>query len=165
VKTGINRQKKTRITFNLKDSMKKLIMTLAIAFSSIAAFAGEENVSEKVLNAFRQEFTSANQVEWATGNDYYRASFIYNNKHVFAYYDMDGQLLALTRYLSSMDLPLGLQTGLKKEYSEYWISDLFEVAKNEGTTYYITLEDADTKLTLRSTGSNGWDVFKSVKKI
>jgi len=145
--------------------MKKMIMTLAIAVSSLAAFAGEENVSQKVLNAFNQEFVSAKQVEWATGNNYYRASFIYNNKHVFAYYDMEGELLALTRYISSMDLPLSLQTGLKKDYSDYWISDLFEVAKNEGTNYYITLENADTQLTLHSTGAGGWDVYKSAKKI
>ena len=140
-------------------------MTLAIAISSLAAFAGEENVNAKVLNAFKQEFTNANQVEWATGNNFYRASFIYNNKHVFAYYDMEGELLALTRYLSSTDLPLNLQTGLKKNYADYWISDLFEVSKNESTAYYITLENADGKVVLKSTGGNGWDVFKTFKKI
>ena len=145
--------------------MKKIIMTLAIALSSIAAFAGEENVDRKVLNAFKTDFSTANQVEWASGNNYYRASFIYNNKHVFAYYDTEGELLGLTRYISSMDLPLNLQTGLKKDYAEYWISDLFEVAKTDGTTYYITLETADTKMVLKSTGSSAWDVYKTIRKV
>ena len=140
-------------------------MTLAIAVSSLAAFAGEENVSPKVLDAFNQEFKATTQVEWATGENYYRASFIYNNKHVFAYYNMDGELLALTRYLSSMDLPLNLQTGLKKDYSNYWISDLFEVSRDGGTHYYITLENADTRLILQSSGTEGWDVYKKINKI
>ena len=145
--------------------MKKIIMTLAIALSSMAAFAGEEDVDRKVLNAFKTDFSTANHVEWASGNNYYRASFIYNNKHVFAYYNTDGDLLGLTRYISSMDLPLGLQTELKKDYADYWISDLFEVSKTEGTAYYITLEEADKQVVLKSTDSSGWEVYKTIRKV
>jgi hypothetical protein len=53
---------------------------------------------------------------------------------------------------------------LKREYDEYWISDLFEVSGNEGTAYYITLENANTKLVLKSSGGKGWDTFKTFKK-
>jgi hypothetical protein len=144
--------------------MKKMIMMLAIVFSTFSAFAGED-VNQKVLNAFNAEFNSAKQVEWATGSNYYRASFVYNNKHVFAYYNMDGELLGMTRYISSMDLPIGLQTSLKNDYADYWISDLLEVAKNGGTAYYVTLEDADTKLVLKSAGGNDWEVYSKTRKI
>ena len=145
--------------------MKKMIMTLAIAIGSLTAFAGEENVSPKVLDAFKNEYVSVNQVEWSNGDNYYRASFVYNNKHVFAYYNQEGELLGLTRYISSMDLPLNLQTSLKKNYADYWISDLFEVAKNGSTAYYITLESADTKIVLKSTSGEAWNVYKTSKKI
>ena len=33
--------------------MKKIIIMLAITISSLAVFAGEENVNKKVLNAFQ----------------------------------------------------------------------------------------------------------------
>ena len=155
--------------------MKKMILTLAIAVSSLASFAGgafgksmttegEENVSKKVLDAFKTEFTTVKEAEWTAGSDYYKASFMYNEKHVFAYYNMDGDLLGLTRYISPIDLPLNLQISLKKNGNGYWISDLFEVAKNEITSYYITLENADTKMVLRSTGGSNWEEFKTVKK-
>ncbi len=144
--------------------MKKMILTLAIAVSSLAAFAGEVNVSKKVLDAFKTEFKTVNEVEWTTGSDYYKASFIYNEKHVFAYYNLDGDLLGLTRYISPIDLPLNLQIGLKKYGNGYWVSDLFEVAKNQTTSYYITLENADTKMVLMSTGGSSWEEFKTVKK-
>src|SRR5580765_8535009 len=134
--------------------MKKMIMTLAIVVSTLGAFAGEENVNPKVLDAFKTKFKSAQQVEWATGKDFYRATFVYNDRHVFAYYNTDGELLGLTRYVSPLDLSLNLQINLKNNYASYWISDLFEVAKNEGTTYYITLENADTKLVLKATDGN-----------
>jgi hypothetical protein len=64
-----------------------------------------------------------------------KLSFVYNEKHVFAYYNESGDLLGLTRYISPVDLPLNLQIGLKKKGNSYWISDLFEVAKNEVTSY------------------------------
>ena len=144
--------------------MKKMILTLAIAISSFAAFAGEENVSKKVLDAFKTEFNAVNDVEWTVESDYYKASFTYNDKHVFAYYDMDGDLLGLTRYISPVDLPLNLQIGLKNKSKGYWISDLFEVAKNATTSYYITVENADSKMVLRSIGGSNWEEFKTVKK-
>ena len=144
--------------------MKKMILTLAIAVSSLVAFAGEVNVNEKVLDAFKTEFAAVKEVEWAAGSDYYKASFKYNEKYVFAYFSTDGDLIGLTRYISPVDLPLNLQIGLKKNSNGYWISDLFEVAKNETTSYYITLENADTKTVLKSTGGSDWKVFKTVKK-
>jgi CRISPR/Cas system-associated exonuclease Cas4 (RecB family) len=155
--------------------MKKMIVTLAIAVSSLAAFAGgafgkpmategEENVSKKVLDAFKTEFAAVKEVAWTTGSDYYKASFTYNEKHVFAYYSLDGDLLGLTRYISPADLPMSLQINLKKKSDGYWISDLFEVAKNGTTSYYLTLENADTKTVLKSSGGSDWEVFKSVKK-
>src|SRR6267154_2853361 len=136
--------------------MKKIILTLAIAVSTLSAFAGEDNVSPKVLDAFKTEFTTAKEVEWTAGSNYYKATFTYNGKHVFAFYNTDGELLGLTRYLSPVDLPIGLQTNLKKNYSKYWVSDLFEVAKNNGTSYYITLENADTKIVLNAADGNDW---------
>ncbi|MEK7225763.1 MAG: hypothetical protein AAB221_08775, partial [Bacteroidota bacterium] len=112
--------------------MKKMILSLAIALTTLSAFAaGEENVNQKVLDAFKNEFNTVREVEWSAGADYYRAAFVYNEKYVFAYYSTEGDLLGITRYISPVDLPMSLQIGLKKKYSNYWISDLFEVAKSE----------------------------------
>lgn len=141
-----------------------MILTLAIAVSTFSAFAGEENVNQKVLNAFKKEFNTAREVEWTTGSNYYKATFVYNEKHVFAYYNENGELLGLTRYLSPVDLPMNLQKNLKNDFKEYWISDLFEIAKNDGTAYFLTLENADTKIVLKSTDSSNWSVYSKVKK-
>lgn len=146
--------------------MKKVFITLAIAITSLVAFAAEENVvSANVLSAFNKEFTGAKEVSWVANADYYRATFIYNNQYISAFYDKSGSLMGLTRNISSQTLPLKLQTGLRNDYADYWISDLFEVSNNEGTQYYITVEKADIKLVLRSTDNTNWDVYKKTSKI
>ena len=144
--------------------MKKIILTLAIAISSFAVFAREVNVNATVLNAFNREFTEATDVQWSTGESFYKATFVFNTQHVAAFYNVEGELLAMTRNITSLDLPMGLQTSLRKEYSEYWISDLFEVSNTEGTQYYITMEKADSKITLKSTGNGKWKNYKKVTK-
>ena len=137
---------------------------LAIALSTLSAFAGEENVNAKVLNAFKSEFKTATDVTWVSGANYYEAKFVYNDKYLFAYYSTEGELLGLTRYIKPENLPISLQKSLKNKYRDYWISDLFEVAKNDGTSYYITLENADSQLVLKSTDSYNWNFYKRVKK-
>lgn len=144
--------------------MKKMIVTLAISICTLSAFAGEENVNAKVLDAFRTEFSTASEVEWTVGNGYYTAAFVYNDKHIYAYYSTDGELLGITRHISPLNLPINLQSSLKNRYSGYWVSDLFEVSKNDETIYYITLEKADTQLVLKSIGGSDWSVYKKIKK-
>jgi hypothetical protein len=144
--------------------MKKIILTLAVALSTICSFAGEVKVSSKVLDAFNNEFASAKEVTWTASPNYYKAAFVFNDQHVFAFYSTEGELLGMTRYISSLNLPITLQAGLKKGYSNYWISDLFEVSNSEGTSYYITLENADAKIVLKATGSESWKAYQKTTK-
>lgn len=143
--------------------MKKMMITLAFAACSLLSFASDD-VSKNVLDAFKKEFTTAQEVKWTTGNDYYKASFIQNDQYISAYYSYTGELLGLTRNMSVLSLPLKLQAKLRGEYSEYWISDLIELSDNDGTHYYITVEKADVKLMLKSDDNTDWSVFKKTSK-
>jgi hypothetical protein len=62
-----------------------------------------------------------------------------------------------------LQLPIALQADLKSNYNCYWISNVLEVANEEGTSYYITLETADEQLTLKSSGDS-WSTFKKQRK-
>jgi hypothetical protein len=145
--------------------MKKVLITLAIAVSSLVAFAGEENVSKDVLNSFNKEFNGAKEVRWTTGSDFYKAVFVLNEQYITAFYNKDGEFLGMTRNISSLNLPLKLQSKIRSEYNEYWISDLFELSDNDGTHYYITVENADSKVLLKSSDNTDWNIFKKLSKI
>ena len=141
-----------------------MIMTLAIAISSFAAFAREGNVSTTVLDAFTTEFAEAKDVQWTSGSNFYKADFIMNSQYMAAYYNFNGQLLGVTRNISSLDLPLNLQNNLRKDYGSHWISGLFEVSNDDGTHYYITMENADEVVTLKSSNNGKWKVYKKAVK-
>jgi len=145
--------------------MKKVLMTLAIAISSLIAFAGEDNVSKDVLSAFNKEFNGAKEVRWTTGSDFYKAIFVLNDQYITAFYKKEGEFLGMTRNISSLNLPLKLQAKIRSDYAEFWISDLFELSDNDGTHYYITVENADSKVLLKSSDNTEWNIFKKMSKV
>ena len=140
--------------------MLALVLTLSTSF----AFTGEEAVNKQALASFKTEFAGATDAAWTVGNNYYQVAFTMNDQKLFAYYNTQGEFLAVTRYISSFQLPLNLQTSLKKSYNNYWISDLFEMASNEGTNYYVTFENADTKIVLKSIDGSSWSLYQKSKK-
>jgi hypothetical protein len=86
-----------------------------------------------------------------------------NDVVLSAFYNENGELLAITRNIQSSQLPLQLLMQVKKDYANYWISDLFEYNGNGSSSYYITLETADSTVILRSNGTE-WEVYnKKVK--
>lgn len=136
---------------------------LMIGFSN--SFAnGEEAINKKVLDAFKSEFVNAGNTTWENTKSFAKVTFTLGGQIMFAYYSFDGVLLAATRNITSTQLPLSLLAEMKKEYAQYWITDLFELANDNGTTYFVTLENGDQSVVLKATGIAGWSVFKKDRK-
>jgi hypothetical protein len=147
--------------------MKKIFLAAALMMCTglTAVFAGVPEINAKVMAAFKNQFSSATETEWSTGSDYYKASFLYNNNYVNAYYSLEGDFLATLRNISSVDLPVMLQASIKNDYADFWVSDLYEMSKQEGTSYYITLENADQKVVLKSSNGGAWTQHKKTGKV
>lgn len=147
--------------------MKFLLATLISVFSlvNVKAHASDDvNVSAAVLASFHSAFKNASDVKWKTSGDYYKADFVVNEQYVTAYYDDNAMLVAVTRNINSFQLPITLQTKLRASHPEYWISDLFELSNENGVSYYVTVENGESKITLRSTNSTDWTVYQKQSK-
>jgi hypothetical protein len=144
----------------------KILIGVFVFITGISsAFANDkEEVNARIVKSFQKEFAGAQDVQWVTTKEFVKATFTLNEQVVYAYYSAEGNLLGVTRNIISGQLPINLLTDLKKNYNNYWITDLFEMATNNENTYYITLEDSDHKLVLKSNGTNGWEVFKKERK-
>jgi hypothetical protein len=144
--------------------MKRMIMTLAIAVIGLSAFAGEVKVNTAVLNSFNTEFTGATEVRWIESGDYYKADFVFNGQSVAAFYSVTGDLMGVTRHISSLDLSETLQAKLKNDYDNFWITGLSEVSTEDDMYYYVTLENADSKIVLKSSYGKKWTLVKKMAK-
>ena len=91
-----------------------MILALALVFTITGAFATETTVKKEVLNAFKSNFTNAREVSWSISDTYYKAAFTLNDQKVFAFYNLEGQFLGLTRYITSLQLPVKLHNNLMK---------------------------------------------------
>src|SRR6476646_1030163 len=133
--------------------MKKIITAIVAMFILIATatFANgtnknnNGNVDERVEKSFKKEFAAAEAASWTKINDIYKVQFKLNNQVMFAYMSEDGNLLGAYRNILSNQLPMSLETQLKEDYSGYWITELFELAKNNQTNYFVTIENGDQK--------------------
>ncbi len=147
--------------------MKKTFLAIALILSagiSVSLANDNDNITKSVRSSFTHDFRSAKNIQWEKEKDFSKATFNINDQIMFAYYDPSGMLVAVARNITSDNLPINLQVDLKNNYSDYWISDLFETAAHGQTHYYVTLENADQKLILNATDSNEWSVYKKTKK-
>lgn len=139
--------------------MKKTILSIAtMLMMGISAFAGNniDDVNQHAVKSFNRDFSNTRNVMYEQKQGYVKVTFTMNDQVLFAYYNNSGELTAVIRNIKSEQLPISLLTNLKKEYTGFWISDLFEMASNDQTTYYITLENADKTIVLKSEGTEGW---------
>ena len=99
--------------------MNFLLATLITVFSLVSTTShatDNTEVSAAVLASFNSSFKNASEVSWkTTGNNIYKADFSLNGQYVTAYYDATANLIAVTRNISSFQLPVTLQAKLKEK--------------------------------------------------
>ena len=144
---------------------KILLWTLVLMMSFSTGFAGTiTGINEKITESFKKDFATAEDVQWEKSSSFIKATFKLSGQIMFAYYSEEGSLMAVSRNITATQLPIGLLNEVKKNYREFWISDLFEIAMNNETAYYITLQNGDYTLVMKSNGGSSWDVFKKERK-
>jgi hypothetical protein len=137
-------------------------MLLTIGISS--SFATPKGGDDAVTTSFRKDFKKAELMSAETGKVYTKLTFKMNDMVMFAYYNTGGQLIAVVRNIKSNQLPIQLMLKARQTYADFWISDLFEMNADGSSCYYITLEDANNRVTLRSADATNWEVYSKKTK-
>ncbi|HVU55759.1 MAG TPA: hypothetical protein VHD83_11935 [Puia sp.] len=70
----------------------------------------------------------------------------------------------VVRNILSDKLPARLLTTIKKEYKEYWITNLYKQDASGKISYHITVENADKKVVLTATRTSGWSIARVISK-
>jgi hypothetical protein len=163
--TGTNQKQETIKPKYMSLSIKTFAL-VAMLFTASSTFATTTNddSNETVKVAFHKDFKKAEMMSAEAKTTYTKVTFKLNDVIMYAFYSDNGQLLAVTRNITSNQLPIQLLLEVKKNYNDCWISDLFELTGDGVSTYYITLENADSKVTLRSNGTDNWETYEKKAK-
>lgn len=149
--------------------MNRLILSAAFALvlSTTYSFATPVSPADRtngmIATSFRRDFRDAQVISTEEYANFTKLTFKMNAQVLFAFYSGSGELLAVTRNIPSSQLPVSLLMNLKKQLGNSWITELFEINSDAQHCYYVTLENADAKVTLRSNGDS-WDVYSNLKK-
>jgi hypothetical protein len=151
----INRSKKIGIA-------AALFLTIGIS-SSFAA--PKDGLNREVKASFQKDFKNAQLMDFQVNPKFTKITFKMDDMILFAFYAGNGDLIAVTRNIKSTQLPIQLQVKLKEDFGNCWITELFELNDNETSRYYVSLENSDMKVILRSDGSSSWEIYqKKMKK-
>jgi len=131
--------------------MKKVIYLafLLTGFVAIAAPAPSE-VNEKILKAFNETFTAAQNVSWQEYEDYSQASFVIDKIVVRAQYAADGRLIRTIRYYGEKELLPNIVAKLKKRYAGKEITGFTESSSDDEVSFTINIKD-----------ENNWYIVKA----
>ena len=147
--------------------MKKIILSLTFVFAAGLglAFANPEpEPNYKVLEGFKKEFPTAQQVTWTVMGDFEKATFVYGGRRVVAYFTKDGALEGSVRDMFYDQLPLAAMTAVAKRFVDPEVLEVWEVNNNEGTRYRIRLTAKGRDFSLKvDPDGNISDVIKSPK--
>jgi len=136
------------------------VAMLLVSSSTFATTTPNDDSNEMVKVAFHKDFKKAELITTEARTNFTKVTFKMNDVIMYAFYSDNGNLLAVTRNIQSTQLPIQLLIDVKRNYSNFWITDLFELTGDGASNYYITVENADTIITLRSNGSDSWETYE-----
>ncbi len=150
----------------LNNSKKTVLMMAFVLTASISySFAsGTDGIDGTIKTSFHKDFKNAQIISAEAHKTFTKVTFSMNKNVFFAFYAENGELLTVTRNILSSQLPINLMMSLKNDYKGMWITELFELNGDGQNCYYVSLENADSKVILRSTSDNTWEVYAETAK-
>jgi hypothetical protein len=134
---------------------KMLVFASALTLTMSAIFAATPNdVPVAVVTELHKDFKTANDVEWKTTDKFYKASFTSNGIRLEAFYGTDGNFLAVSRNLTTEQLPLPLIMDTENKTDSAVISELFEISSPGSTDYYMTVKKGKQTISYKSAGDS-----------
>ena len=142
--------------------MKKLILVAFIAVSSVTAMA-QTGGNQKVNASFRSDFPQASNVSWSQKKFFVAISFTEYDQPVQAYYDLDGNQLAISRNVKLNNLTMPALTAVQKKYSSYDFAGAVELDHTvDGHSYYVAMQKDNKRVILRVSLEGQMHVFRTM---
>ncbi|HKG67320.1 MAG TPA: hypothetical protein VKA92_00510 [Segetibacter sp.] len=131
--------------------MKKLFISALLAITVAASsFAAEgNNVSYTVRNNFSSQFKKASDVQWTSGENYTKATFVLDNVRTEALYSAEGELIGTNQAITLEELPVNAKRAFAKKYEGYTVKEAIRFEGSQESAYYISAENEKGSVILK----------------
>ena len=102
--------------------MKQFFITFSVVISSFFAQATDNIVPASIETTFEARFTTAANTVWTEVEGLRKASFTVDGRSMCAFFNESAELIAVTRNISTAELPEALRNQLQKELANAWVS-------------------------------------------
>ncbi len=145
--------------------MKKIFALCIFALFTAGAFANTPTaVNEKVLKAFRETFTTAQQITWHESTENYSVRFLQEGIKYIVYYNKDGVITNSMRFYAPALLPMNILKEIKNHYSKKTAFGVTEITSGEDVAYFVRMEDEKHWYTIKFTPSGEALEYEKLKK-
>ncbi|HVS91634.1 MAG TPA: hypothetical protein VHE59_06360 [Mucilaginibacter sp.] len=158
--------------------MKRLFITAAIAtlFSTSVFADGSKkaantvNISTSVASQFNANFIDAKNVTWTVDRNFQKADFIMNGVKTTAFYNLQGEFVALTENVDATAIPAKTKQEIADKYKGYNVNDVIVVQNNtdlnpdaDETAYFVDLKNGSKEVLVKITPELHVELFKTIK--
>ena len=159
--------------------MKKLFITtaaIATLFSASVFADGTKkastnvNVSYSVLNQFGSDFADAKNVTWTVNRNFQKADFVANDIKMTAFYNLQGEFVALTTSVDAKAIPAKAQAEIAEKYKGYAVNEVLVIQNNtelnpdaDETAYCVDLKSDTKEVLVRITPEAHIAFYQTIK--
>lgn len=148
--------------------MKKLsialIAVLVISLSAFATTGPDANPHFAGMANFLKSYPHARVVALEAKGSFVKVSFVYNEKKLEAFYDMDGNMICSSHDISLQDLSAEVRQDIQKEYAGFVVREAIEIDQPDSRPMYYVTVVAPQKLYVLQIDTDGTiSVFKKMK--
>ena len=137
----------------------------ALISVSVLASIDPFDPNERVLKAFNETFTNAEEVKWEEFDTYYTVSFVNAGIRSKVNYDKQGTMLGSIRYYAPKMLPLNIMNRVARQFPKKTMFGVTEVTHGSDVNYYVKMEDAKSWITVKVDAAGNTQVTEKYKKI
>ena len=143
-----------------------LILVLVASAITQTVSAADDKVSPRLTQALVKEFSGAKAIHWQVfkGRDIYQASFILNHQRLFAYFNGDGELVSVGRYVDLNALPILVNKALADRFEDFEVKEVVEYTRDGSTQYALVLENSKKRIMANAYSDGGIAIVKKQKK-
>lgn len=131
--------------------MKKLFISALLAVTvAVTGFAAEGNNADfAAQNNFKSQFKNASDVKWTSGENYTKATFVFNNIRTEALYNTEGEMIGTSRAINLDELPVNAKRVFAKKYVGYTVKEAIRFEGTQENAYYISAENEKGSVILK----------------